>query len=329
MTSYAVLFKTHFWDEFVARQVQRLQAQIGDGQIVIVMDETMTAVDAVLPERVIRICEADLTHLELAPVTTHGSIIWYNTDYPNYVAYSQLGMFDYYVCIEYDAVVTTPLDELVNALARDGVDYLGFPIRKNCRDWPWHSMHRDIYGEEMLVYLSCFAVFSHRALALLLHRRQKMARQFEEGQLGFWPNNEAFIPNEISNAGMNLGSLAQYGDVSAYDWWPPCEEAELATMQGQVFIHPVLAGMRYARSVVHHEPSVFAFFNPVSAMHKRLRRVPAGNRAVLLRQELTRRVMNFIRRGMEAAGLRRKWYENAKTGAGPVAQSQSAHNRAG
>jgi hypothetical protein len=329
MTSYAVLFKTHFWDDFVARQLQRLQDQIGDNQIIVLMDETMRTVDVTLPNTIIRISEADLQRLGLAPVTTHGSVIWYNTDYPHYVAFDQLDAYDYYVCIEYDAVVTMPLDSLINALARDNVDYLGFPIRKHCRDWPWHPMHRDIYGDDMLVYLSCFAAFSHRAMAQLLRRRQEMSQQFSAGQLGFWPNNEAFIPNEIKNAGMTLGNLAGYGDVSAYDWWPPCEEADLANMNGQIFIHPVLNGMRYARSIVHHEPSIFSFFNPASAMHKRLQHIPAKAKAPLLRQEFTRRVTNFVLFRLEKIGLRRKWYANAQTGAARVIQTQSVHNRAG
>ncbi|WP_297492683.1 hypothetical protein [Acidocella sp.] len=328
MTKFAILFKTHFWDEFTARQLQRLREHSGAGAVIAVIDETMVVVPETAAPREIRIGMDDLVALQLPLVTTHGSIIWYNTDYPNYVAFQRLEPFDYYVCIEYDACVTLDIELLVDGLARGGVDYLGFPIRKSCRDWPWYEMHRASYGDEMLVYLSCMAVFSHRAMALLLRRRQEMGRLFAGGQLEFWPNNEAFIPNELRNGGMKLVSLGAYGDVSNYDWWPPCDEAELAKMQSGAFIHPVLAGMRYARSVVHHEPSLWSFVNPASALHGRLRAVPVHARNRLLRQEFMRRLQQFTVRRLAAVGLKRKWYERAQTGKVGSPQTQSAHNSA-
>lgn len=329
MTSFAILFKTHFWDDFTARQLQRLQAHSRTGTVIAVIDETMDKVPPTTAPREVRIHEGDLERLGLAQVTTHGSIIWYNTDYPNYVAFDQIEAFDYYVCIEYDACVTLDLSRLVDDLARDGIDYLGFPIRKSCEDWPWYEMHRESYGDEMLVYLSCLGVFSHRAMALLLRRRQEMTELFAKENLQFWPNNEAFIPNEIHNADMRLASLEDYGDVSAYDWWPPCEERELVQAPNGAFIHPVLAGMRYARSVVHHEPSLWSFFNPASALNQRLHHVPAQARWRLLRQELLRRAGVFATRKMAAAGLKQQWYENAKAGTATSRQTQSTHNSAG
>jgi hypothetical protein len=328
MTSFAILFKTHFWDEFTARQLERLCARSGAGAIVAVIDETMDKVPQTDAPREVRIREGDLAKMELALVTTHGSIIWYNTDYPNYAAFTQLEAFDYYVCIEYDACVTLDIERLVAHLERDGVDYLGFPIRKPARKWPWYKMHREIYGDDMLVYLSCLAVFSHRAMALLLQRRQEMSREFRAQSLNFWPNNEAFIPNEVKNAGMRLASLSDYGDVSAYDWWPPCEERDLPQVQNGAFVHPVLAGMRFARSVVHHEPSIFAFFNPGSALHQRLRHVPILVRQSLLRKEIIRRAQHFATRALGHIGLGRRWYENAQAATASSTQTQSAHNSA-
>lgn len=328
MERYAILFKTHFWDGFTARQMQRLKVQAGHGHIVAVVDETMQKCGPTEAPQTIRIASEDLAALQLAPVTTHGSVIWYNIDYPHYAAYTQLPEFDYYVCIEYDATVTIPLDSLVASLARERIDYLGFPIRKPCRDWPWHAMHRGIYGVDMLVYLSCFAVFSRRALELLFRRRQEMGRAFAQAELPFWPNNEAFIPNELHNAGMKLASLAAFGDVSAYDWWPPSEEQALAGMLAPGFIHPVLAGERYARSVVYHEPSMLSFFNPASALHYRLRHVSPARKFILLRQECQRRAGAFVQHKLENAGLRRKWYWQAMARAGQGDQAQSVHNRA-
>lgn len=328
MTSYAVLFKTHFWDDFVARQVNRVRQAATGGELIMLIDETIEPVPPTGQGMEVRIQKPDFARLGLAEVTTHGSIIWYNTDYPHYVVFERLKKYDYYVCIEYDAMTTVDLDALVAALARGGLDYLGFPIRKACQDWPWYDMHRPIYGDDFFVYLSCLSIFSRRAMAHLLERRQVMTQAFQRGELNFWPNNEAFIPNELANAGMRLAQLGQYGDTAFYDWWPPCEEGELGHLPKNAFVHPVLAGARYARSVIHHEPSILSFINPSSMLYRRLNNVPDLPRARFVRQEVGRRLREFVKRRMADAGFGQRWYENALSGAPPVAQQASAHNRA-
>jgi len=39
-STYAVLFRTHFWDDYVERQYQRLRAVAGRGDVFILVDET-------------------------------------------------------------------------------------------------------------------------------------------------------------------------------------------------------------------------------------------------------------------------------------------------
>jgi hypothetical protein len=323
---FAVFFKTHFWDDFTRRQVARLRARLGNGQLYIVVDESIERAPQIENEAAIRIRAEDFGALGLAEVTTHGSVIWYNIDYPNYIAFSKIPKFDYYVSIEYDATVTVDLDTLVHTLAACNIDYLGFPIRKPATEWPWYDMHLDIYGPKMLVNLSCFSVFSHRAMTQLLARRQEMTRQFALGELDFWPNNEAFIPNEIERAGMSLDTLDHYGSTRQYDWWPPTEESELPANQEGLFIHPVLCGQRYAKSIVHHEPSFFALILPNSPLSTKLRHVSSETRASLRVSEVKRRVLNRVYKSLESAGLRRRWFANALSGATVYAQTKPIHN---
>ncbi len=46
-----------------------------------------------------------------------------------------------------------------------------------------------------------------------------------------------------------MGELSDFGKLTRYDWWPPIHERELAHCTGEVFIHPVLAGRRYVKSL--------------------------------------------------------------------------------
>ena len=324
--SYAVLFKTHFWDDFTRRQLERLQSQAGRGDVYVVFDETSKPATGVEYGKFIGVTLENVRKLGLAPITTHGSILWYNIDYPHYVAFAELPAYDYYVTVEFDAVIHQNLDTLIDKLDGDGVDYLGFPIRKPASQWTWYPMHEDIYGPNMLVYLSPIAVFSHRAMAKLLERRQEMTKAFESGTLAFWPNNEAFLPNEVRSAGMHIEPLSRYGSTAHYDWWPPMNEGALAGAADQDFVHPVLAGSRYVRSLIHHEPQLKSFRHRGSANHEKLSHFDPHLVRSLLRAEQRRRWSERMTRMLERLHLRRNWYANACAGTARVVQAQSLHN---
>ena len=64
---YAVIFRTHFWDAFAARQLQRLRQRVRGGDIFVVVDETQGAVEGIDHDRVIRVTASDMTKLGLPP----------------------------------------------------------------------------------------------------------------------------------------------------------------------------------------------------------------------------------------------------------------------
>ncbi|TPV99751.1 MAG: hypothetical protein USCAAHI_00794 [Beijerinckiaceae bacterium] len=326
--SYAVFFKTHFWDAFTSRQLDRLKARVGNGTIFVGIDETHEPAPEIEHDRVVRVTSASISKLGLLPITTHGSIIWYNIDYPHYVAFSENPFYDYYITIEYDVVVNTALDHLIAALAENRVDYLGFQIRKPPVEWPWYPMHLEIYGSDMLVFLSCFSIYSNRALKVLLARRQAMGKDFSCGTLNFWPNNEAFIPNEIRNAGMRIDTLGHHGATDYYDWWPPLHEDELSQVSEQSFIHPVLEGTRYILSLANHEPSISNYFFRESAIRRKLARFSPSVVNPILMAVVKGRLRGKLERTLEQIGLRHKWYKNAQSSSSRSDQHRSPHNKA-
>ena len=323
--TYAVLFKTHFWDDFTQRQLERLQRSVGRGVIYVVIDETMQPAPPIPYEKVISVTNEDVERLGLAPFTTHGSVIWYNNDYPHYVAMSKMPNYDYYVAAEYDVVMQGSMDALIDRLSADGVDFVGFAHRGQASTWPWFPMHREIYGDEMLRQLTCLSVSSHRALRHLLGRRQSMGKDFAEGRLAFWPLGEAFLPNEVQAAGMRMRTLDQYGETQHYDWWPPMEESELPAAQ-PAFVHPVLHGTRYVRSLLHHEPSLARLLWPSSVTRRKLHRSAPKLVRSLVRQELKRRLGDYVERKLAKLDLRPKWYADAQHSTRQSRQRPSAHN---
>jgi len=326
--TFVVLFKTHFWDDFVDRQLERVRSRLGNGELFVVIDDSHMPVENVPNGNQIRISSDDFSKFNLAKITTHGSIIWYNIDYPNYIAFAQLPRFDYYISIEYDVVANIDLEKLVNQLSLNQIDYLGLPIKKPATEWPWYEMHKDIYGPEMLVSLSCFSVFSNRAMKMLFARRQEMSEDFLHGKIPFWPNNEAFIPNEILRSGMSRDSICNYGSTEHYDWWPPTDEVRSTISQDGAFIHPVLHGRRYTTSVLYHEPSLLQVFISGSGINERLKNLSTRQRIFLVAFEIRRRTVGRLYRALEQIGLRPVWFENAVSGRARFVQAETSHNAA-
>ena len=310
---YAVLFKTHFWDDFAKRQFARLTARVGSGHVYVCIDESNGVRHDIDHDRVMRIKQDDLLSLGLPDVRTHGSLLWYSIDYLHCYFFTQHPDYAYYVTVEYDVVINHDFDDLVAKAQRDGMDFVGFPMRTPVSAWPWTPAHRPVYGERLLAYLSCAAVFSQAAMKLLLNRRLEMARQFEAGEVKFWPYTEAFIPTELDLAGLRIGSLAAYGETNAYDWWPPVAEADLDGLSQEGFIHPVLTGERYTTSVLRHHANVLSYLLPNSALRKKLSRSPDAATGKHFRNELKFRAGKWVKRQMVNLHLRPKWFAGASS----------------
>jgi hypothetical protein len=310
---HAILFKTHFWDGFTRRQLDRLKSMTKASDIYVIVDETRGKVGPIEHDRVIRTNENQLVQLGFADAATDKSLFWYNTDYPLYAFFTDNENYDFYSMIEYDVKINRNIDEIVVNMADGGVDYLGFPLRTPFQDWPWFEMHVPLYGRDnIMVYLSCLAIFSNRAVRLLRDRRQEMTRQFNAHELAFWANSEAFIPTEINLAGFKLASLSDFGPTSAYDWWPPTYETDADDLGSEAFVHPVLEGDRYIRSILRHEPRLLSFFWRDSRLSRELSRFPRETYRQHLRYEIQRRLRDFARRQLERFGLTRKWTVGAE-----------------
>jgi hypothetical protein len=116
-----------------------------------------------------------------------------------------------------------------------------------------------------------------------------------------WPSSEVFLPTEVVRAGMNWLSLAEFGDVSQYDWFPPTLEEDLAPGDRNVFIHPVLDRRRYLASIFHNRGSL-----KPGEMKRILARFPREEYAKLIwpaaRNRAVRRIRHKLLRWREQAG---------------------------
>jgi hypothetical protein len=250
----AVVFKAYNWDRFVERQARRLAESAGSMDFCVLIDETGGSVGPIPFERVIRFTCSDLEAAGLAMRYGAGGVLWWNPDYAHYQFLTHCPGYDYYLFVEYDCVAQCSLEEFVAHGAAQGADFIALPISKPFDRWHWMPYQRHVYpsGQARLALLNV-CLHSSRALKQLHRRRLDMDA---DPEVRHWPSSELFVPSEVVRAGMKWVSLAGFGDVSRYDWFPPTLEEDLVAADGDVFLHPVLDRRRYIASMLLNRGSL-------------------------------------------------------------------------
>jgi hypothetical protein len=296
---YAVLFRTHVWDAFVARQYDRLKLRVGRGDLYVLLDATS---GAVVPDGlpVVSHTNATIEALGLAPAGG-GNMLWYNGDYPLYFFHAQHPEYDYYLMTEYDVSMNIDLDALIDRASQAGVDLVSLTKGEPVSDWPHAASCRDVYPPNVVQKrLICLAVFSNAAVVHLFERRRILSGEIRAEAIRHWPFCESFIPTELAVSGFRLMELSDLGTTGRYDWWPPVLEDDLPDLAEQDFIHPVLDRARYVDSALRiwHVPELF---DGRSDLRQRLSRVPFRFYGPRLARVLRARLARALRRQLARA----------------------------
>jgi len=246
----AVVFKTYGWDRFVERQARRLAHSAEGLDFFISVDESGGSVGEIPFERVIRFTCADLAASGLPMRFGVGGTLWWNPDYAHYQFFDQHSNYDNYLFVEYDCVVQCSLRQFVSRAVSRGADLVALPILRAFDKWHWMPYQCEAYSRrEVKLALLNVCLFSSSALKQLQQRRLSMNSNPSSRA---WPSGEVFVPTEIVRAGMQWLSLAEFGDVSRFDWFPPTMEEDLERSECDAFLHPVLDRQRYVSSMLHH-----------------------------------------------------------------------------
>ena len=278
---YAVVFRTHFWDEFVGRQFERLKARVGHGDIYVLVDETRGPV-AGIPGTKFPVTDQQVLDAGFVEAG-EGSIQWFSGDVPLYLFREAYPDYDYYLQLEYDVNVHMSLDAVMARVGADGADIVALEKRDTPEDWYWMPSIRGVYdAAEATHRLICLSIYSSHALNTLAAARRAQAQRFRAGEIPAWPFCEAFVPIEGKRRGLKLQELSRYGDTDAYDWWPPFVESDLPQLGSHIFVHPVLDTSKFINSVFKF-PTVYRLTLPNSSFHQKMRRLgPLGYARILL-----------------------------------------------
>ena len=246
---YAVLFKAFTTDDFVKRRLAHVVKAAPSGDVYLMIDETHQPGGQIDFDRVIRYQEADLVRIGF-PHISKGALFWYNADYPLYYFRHLRPEYDTIVTVEYDAVPNVDLDELVGQFRAENLDLVGRTITNKTPDTYWwtDTMLHFYSLDQVRPYQICATIMSARAIDHLAATRKRHAA-IGVSDVGQWPIGETFVGTELFAAGFKARDLADFGKLTRYDWWPPIYERELKRCADEVFVHPVLSGRRYVKSI--------------------------------------------------------------------------------
>ncbi len=263
MTSYAVIIKTYFWDDFTRRQLERVRRIATGGDVFLVVNESGGRVQGIEhpEERIVRVTKerAKAAGLEHAG---HHDMFWYNGDYHFHLLTRSHGDYDYYIVLEHDAMILGDLGLLVDRLRTMQVDFAAQPIDGRLADWIWLPSCDGIYRlEDVRHWLISIMIFSKRAAHLSYEARIRMGLRLRRGEISGWPFSEASVPTDLALAGVKLTALAEIGSVTWFAQNPPFSEDALDTMTDGFFVHPVLDAPRFIQSILHWYPKLEVYFD--------------------------------------------------------------------
>ena len=246
---YAVIFKAFTTDDFVKRRLSHVVGAAPSGDVYLMIDETDKPSGNIDFDRVIRYEEADLVRIGF-PHISQGALFWYNADYPLYYFRHLRPEYDIVVTVEYDAVPNVDIDDLVRRFRAENLDLVGRTITdKTAETYWWTSTMLHFYSiDQIRPYQICATIMSARAIDHLAATRKRHAASGVT-KANDWPIGEAFVGTELSVVRFRMGELSDFGKLTRYDWWPPIHERELPHCLGEVFVHPVLSGPRYVKSL--------------------------------------------------------------------------------
>jgi len=161
----AVLFKTHSWDDFAARQFVALQAPCATAHLLVVVDETQGPVTGIPHDNVLGTHERDMFAPGL-PAQEGVSLNWNNTNYQMFALHQAHPDYALYNMVEFNAVVQCDLDALAAGALRRGIGLIGSPGSDPLEPRYWtHKLDEVCPRELMQGQLLCISGLSERAAA--------------------------------------------------------------------------------------------------------------------------------------------------------------------
>lgn len=280
---YAVVFTCYKWDAFHLRQLERIASRAVGADIFVVVDETNGTVGPIPWDCVIRTSVDDMrVRNGLEVFIERGAwkederfMFWWNLDCLTWIFYEANQEYDYCISMDYDASINMDVDALMRRVVERKLDFVGHSHVDDMANWYWTKFHLPTYDfDEMQARLLCVTAISRRAAKFLSSRRREMSALYKSGELPFWPFCDVFVATELARNDFAMAELAEFGDLTLYDYRPPHYEADLDFDQITGFVHPVYDTDRMLADLTQNTHSFSDVLRSNSVLRRRLKRYP-------------------------------------------------------
>jgi len=250
---YLTAFRTHVWDEHVAKVAGLARASSRSGAFVVTADETRGPLDVApffkLPHT------DDFTSLSL-PNTPEGRSLWWNADYMLYLLRQRYPGFDYYILIEYDAFVNCDFDAIIAECAARRIDMAMHALQRIWQGshWAYPSVHEISEDGKAWQALIPVVIISGKAIDALYNYRLELAERLAQKTLKEWPYCEAVLPTAAFRIGLKVEEFSQFVDTSLLRFRPFLSLNDARLRKDQLFAHPVMGGRRYVKAFIDSIP---------------------------------------------------------------------------
>ena len=252
MPSYAVIFRTHVWDDGIAGLARRARACCGSGSFAIAADESNGPLQ--LDDFVKISHTGDFSDYGL-PNTPDGHVLWWNADYVLYAAQRSLPGYDYYVMLEYDVLMNCDLDRMIEQCASNNVDLVAQDIRRIASGDHWSGASASEMGPDLWWALIPLVIVSARAIDVMLQTRRTLAAELAAGRISHWPYCEPFLPTAIAQEpSTTTWPLDRLVDSHMLQFRPVINVRDPRLALSEIVAHPVMSGARFIKAFIAHNP---------------------------------------------------------------------------
>ena len=250
---YAVIFRTHVWDEGIGAQAERARASCGSGKFVVAADETNGPLQV---EGFTKLPHADDFSEFNLPKIPADKVLWWNADYVLYAARRALPDYDYYIMIEYDVYLNCDVDRIITQCSENKVDFVAQYLKRIGPNDHWSSQSVSEMGGDLWWALIPFIIVSGRAVDEMLKTRQALAARLATGEISNWPYCEPFLPTAVAaRPDFTTWSLDRFVDSTLLRWRPYLSSRDPQLYKTDIVAHPVLSGERFIRAFIGSHPS--------------------------------------------------------------------------
>jgi hypothetical protein len=217
------------------------------------VDETTAEIDT-SPYHKIPFSVRRFADLGLATVDEVGrGEVWWNGDYPLYVAYLKYPAYRFYWMIEYDVLINySDYNEFFAKFESIELDLIGSPLYIGAEGWAWYAAAARMFAEVWGMFFPMMRL-SNRAVSYALCRRLIRSHQYREAAPAerIWPHCEAWLASELCGNGaftwadMNSLGTTYYQWLHEYGSRPHLLEDLAARPEDGRIYHPVLTGRDY------------------------------------------------------------------------------------